>query len=441
MKYFGTDGIRGQFGDDKINEAFFEKLGLSASCYLNGKENKKIVIGGDTRASSEVLKNAFCKGARNVEIIDMGTVSTPLLAYGTRVAGAALGVMITASHNPYTDNGIKFFDHKAHKIDDDTQLEIEKYVDTPPAFASSLAAAKIVKDTSAKAKYIAHMLTLLPAGCLKGMKVVLDMAHGGTVGISSEVLKGYGAELYEIGAAPDGKNINFEVGSEHAEAMQQMCAKVGASIGFAHDGDGDRLVVCDEKSSIVSGEEVMGLIAFACDDANELSSKAIVTTLQSNLGLDEALAKRGIKTLRSGIGDRLVMQMMIENSCNMGGENSGHYIFSDISPCGDGLAAAIKLLSILIRSKKPLSELRQVVKLYPICQSAIKVVRKTPLEQTPTLSKAMAKCEEMLKDKGRILVRYSGTENKIRLLVESPSEALNEECFALLKNGVENDLQ
>jgi len=441
MKYFGTDGIRGTYGDAFINEEFFGRLGEAASRYvLAFGPNNKIVIGADPRFSSTPLKDAFCKGARGVEISDMGSVSTPLLAFGTKKSGAALGVMITASHNPYTDNGIKFFNTEANKVSDETQLLLERFVDFPSEL-SMVPSAKIVAESAFKQEYMRYMLTLLPARCLSGMKIALDSANGATVGITSEVLKQYGATLVQIGNAPDGKNINFEVGSENSGALAKLCKESGAHIGFAHDGDGDRLVVCDENGEILNGEEVLALIAEACKKAGTLEGGAIVTTVQSNMGLDKSLEREGIKTYRSGVGDRLVMQLMIEKGCNMGGENSGHYIFSDISPCGDGLAAAIKLLSILISSHKKLSELKKTVRLYPVCQAAIKVARKVPVEETPSLFAAMVKCEETLGGAGRILVRYSGTENKIRLLVEGEDKSLIDKCFDLLKIAVENDLK
>ncbi len=442
MKYFGTDGIRGSFGDAHINEEFFERLGEAASRYVEESlGGGKIVIGGDTRFSSDILKSAFERGARSVEIADMGTVSTPLLAFGTRTSGAVLGVMITASHNPYTDNGIKFFDSAARKISDEAQETIEAFLDNPSLEFRAKPNAKVFEQLSSREEYINNMLSILPKGCLKGVKIAIDCANGGTTGISDEVLRRYGAEVFAQGVSPDGKNINDGVGSEHSSSMAALARRCGADVGFAHDGDGDRLVVADENGDILKGEEVLALIAAASLDDGTLKGGGMVTTVQSNLGLDEYLKKLGLKTIRSGVGDRLVMQAMLENGCNMGGENSGHYIFSDVSPCGDGLAAALKLLGILIRQKKSLSALRGGVHLNPVRQSAVKVARKTPIEDAPSLSKAIAECGKILGSRGRILVRYSGTEPKIRLLVESPDAALNDICFSKLENAVRNDLQ
>ena len=442
MKYFGTDGIRGTFGDACINEAFFERLGAAASRYVVERlGGGTIFIGGDTRFSSDILKSAFERGARGVKISDMGTVSTPLLAFGTRTSRAALGVMITASHNPYTDNGIKFFDSDARKIEDAAQEAIEEFLDNPSESFGGNPPAEIVRDTESRRAYVERMLSLLPSGCLKGVKIAIDCANGGTAGISDEVLRGYGAEVLAQGVSPDGRNINDGVGSEHSSSMAALVRKCGADIGLAHDGDGDRLVVADENGDILQGEEVLALIAAASLDDGSLKGSGLVTTVQSNLGLDEYLKGLGLGTIRSGVGDRLVMRAMIENGCNMGGENSGHYIFSDVSPCGDGLAAALKLLGILVKKGVPLSALRGGVHLNPVRQSAIRVERKTPIDETPTLSGAIAECGRLLGSKGRVLVRYSGTERKIRLLVESPDDSLNALCFSKLENAVRNDLQ
>ena len=239
---------------------------------------------------------------------------------------------------------------------------------------------------------------------------------------------------------PTGLNINDGIGSQHPEKIAEFCRKVGADAGFAHDGDGDRVVVVDETSSVLEGEEVLGLIAVDAKQRGVLKSGKIVTTLQSNLGLDESLSAEGIEVLRCGIGDRLVMRMMIENGCNVGGENSGHF-FSEISPCGDGLASALSVLSVMAQRGEKLSKLRGGVKMYPSVSRALKVERKTPVEQTQHLSAAIEKCNAILGGQGRLLVRYSGTEKKIRLLVEGKDPAKNAECMALLEKAVGIDLQ
>ena len=267
------------------------------------------------------------------------------------------------------------------------------------------------------------------------------MANGATSGVSSKVFASYGADVIESARSPDGKNINDGVGSQYPENMRKLVLDSGADIGFAHDGDGDRVVVCDETGSILEGEEVMGLIAIDAKERGALPSGAIVTTLQSNLGMDESLRESGISVYRSGIGDRLVMREMLARKCGIGGENSGHFIFLEVSPCGDGLAAALSVLSVMARKKEKLSKLRGGIKMYPQLSSALKVVRKTPIDEAPTLSKAMEYSEKLLGKDGRILVRYSGTEKKIRLLVEGKDADKVENCMEILRKAVENDLQ
>ena len=450
MKYFGTDGIRGTYGDVEISEPFFNALGKAVAEYVceNSPENKFIVVGGDTRASTDCLKNAFIQGVQDggVKCRDMGVLPTPALAYAVLHTSAYLGAMITASHNPYTDNGIKFFNSQALKVEDDVQLAFEEklekfYLPNPSYVKCEFQPRQINAGEFAVEEYAKKMAGIFPANFLKGVKIAIDMANGATSEISSAVFKMYGAKVFEKSSSPDGMNINNGVGSQHPEEISAFCKEVGADVGFAHDGDGDRVVVVDENASVLEGEEVLYLIADDAQNRGVLKGNAIVTTLQSNMGLDDCLAKKGIAVHRSGIGDRLVMRMMLENNCNIGGENSGHFIFSEISPCGDGLAAALSVLSVMVCSGKKLSQLRGGVVMYPCKSKALKVERKTPIEETNTLKNAIEQCQQKLGSEGRLLVRYSGTEKKIRLLVEGKNIDLVDECMLILEKGVENDLQ
>ncbi len=449
MKYFGTDGIRGTYGDAHIREPFFYALGRAAAEWVaeNFGKDALIVVGGDTRASTDSLKAAFCRGvaAGNTAFFDAQVLPTPALPFCLLKKSAALGAMITASHNPFSDNGIKFFDSKGLKIDDETQTaleqKLEKYLDNAAYSPEKFEPRKIEAGAFAMNEYAAKMASIFPKDFLRGMKIAIDMANGATSRVSSGVLRAYGAEVFELSCDPDGFNINADAGSQHPEKIAEFCRKVGADAGFAHDGDGDRVVVVDETSSVLEGEEVLGLIAVDAKQRGVLKSGKIVTTLQSNLGLDESLSAEGIEVLRCGIGDRLVMRMMIENGCNVGGENSGHFIFSEISPCGDGLASALSVLSVMAQRGEKLSKLRGGVKMYPSVSRALKVERKTPVEQTQHLSAAIEKCNAILGGQGRLLVRYSGTEKKIRLLVEGKDPAKNAECMALLEKAVGIDLQ
>lgn len=448
MKYFGTDGIRGTYGDTEISEPFFAALGVAAAEYLAENGGGKIVVGGDTRASTDALKAAFCGGLEKggAEFEDLGVLPTPALAYGVLSRGAAMGAMITASHNPHTDNGIKFFDSAARKVEDDAQerLEalLEKHYRPDASYApKTFAPRKIDTGAFARNEYAKKMASIFPKNFLKGLKVAIDMANGATSKISSKVFAEYGAEVFEAGCEPTGLNINDGIGSQHPEKISELCRRVGADVGFAHDGDGDRVVVSDETGSILEGEEILGLIALDAKERGALASNAIVTTLQSNMGLDESLAKSGVSVFRSGIGDRLVMREMLAHGCSVGGENSGHFIFSEVSPCGDGLAAALALLSVMADRGGKLSELRGGISMYPQVSKAVKVARKTPIAETANLSKAIAECESALGKEGRLLVRYSGTEKKIRLLVEGKDAAKIGDCMKILEKAVEIDLQ
>ncbi len=450
MKYFGTDGIRGTYGELCVSEPFFKALGMGVGELLKKEKNGKIVVGGDTRASSDFLKTAFFSGLEKsgADFEDLGVLPTPALAYAVIKRNAGMGAMITASHNPYADNGIKFFDSQARKIEDATQESLEKLVEKFLDYSAiesyspkKISPRKICGGDFALNEYVAKMSSIFPEGFLKGVKIAIDMANGATSGVSSKVFSNYGAEVFECAANPDGYNINDGVGSQFSGNLAEFCRKVGADIGFAHDGDGDRVVVCDENSSILEGEEVMALIAMDAKERGILASNAIVTTFQSNIGMDESLKSEGIDVFRCGIGDRLVMREMLSRNCLIGGENSGHFIFLDISPCGDGLAAALSVLSVMRAKGKKLSELRGGVKMYPSMSEAIRVARKTPLEETLHLSSAMERCGKILGREGRLLVRYSGTEKKIRLLVEGKDASKVGDCMKILKDAVEIDLQ
>ena len=450
MKYFGTDGIRGTYGDLEVSEPFLRALGLGVADYIKEyfSGNGKVVVGGDTRASTETLKEAFISALKEggIECEDVGILPTPALAYSVLQKKAIFGAMITASHNPYCDNGIKFFDANALKISDEVQLAFEQKLEAHLSDVSGYAPKtfeprEIVAGGFAQKDYVSKMSSIFPKDFLKGLKIAIDMANGATSKISSSVFRAYGAEVFEKSCNPDGININSGVGSQYPEQIASFCREVGADVGFAHDGDGDRVVVVDENASILEGEEVLYLIAEDAATRGILKGGAIVTTLQSNLGLDEALQGLGIGVHRSGIGDRLVMQMMLENGCNIGGENSGHFIFSEISPCGDGLAAALSVLSVMVSKKAKLSQLRGAVAMFPSQSKAIKVARKTPIEETPTLAKVIEQSSNLLGSSGRLLVRYSGTEKKIRLLVEGRDIEIVKQIMQELEKCVENDLQ
>jgi phosphoglucosamine mutase len=425
-KYFGTDGVRGPYGGPVVNDAFATRLGFAAATWLAQAQPARtgariVLIGRDTRFSGTALEAAVARGLRaaGAEPISLGILPTPAVSRAVRLRKAALGVVITASHNPAEDNGIKFFGPSGVKLTDEEELAIEAAL---PADAVGSPAPYEAVD--AVADYLAAMAGLLPAAALKGWRIVLDTANGATCATSPNVLRNFGAEVVGIGNAPDGRNINAGVGSEHPEQLARRVTETQARIGIAHDGDGDRCILCDERGAVLDGDEILAILALHALERGTLSQNELVVTVQSNLGVDAALRARGGRVARTNVGDRYVIERMLADGATLGGESSGHIICSDISPTGDGLVAALKVLEVMVATGKPLSELRRVLKKFPQVSTALKVREKKPLEQLPQLTAAIAALEQELGADGRVLVRWSGTEPKLRLLVEGPSDAV-----------------
>ena len=425
-KYFGTDGIRGPVGGDLINTDVAYRLGSALGRYL--KELKpelplNAVIGRDTRSSGLALANSLIQGLNQhgVYVHDLGIVPTPSIAQSLLEQHADLGIAVTASHNPASDNGIKLFDGCACKFNDEEEARIEALMDAEPEAPSDLPLPKSY-PLDAAAFYINYVRSLMDQDCLSGWKIVLDLANGATSETTPAVFARWGAELVLIGDHPDGENINQGVGSEHPESLGAAVVKHGANLGIAHDGDGDRLVVCDETGAVVDGDILLGLFAIHGLHAGTLKNDTLVATIQSNLGLDHAVRQAGGQVERTDVGDRNVARVMRELGANVGGESSGHIIFSDYATTGDGLLAAVKLIDLMCKAKAPLSELRQEVRLFPLATLNLRVVEKKPLASLDALNSAIAAVEEDFGADGRVLVRYSGTEPKLRLLVEGKDE-------------------
>ena len=441
-KYFGTDGVRGPYGGPVINEAFAAQLGRAAAWWLRGPGERRKVAGGspqpaldrrntpgigrvliarDTRASGAPLEAAIARGffAGGAEPVSLGVMPTPALARAVRVTGARMGVVITASHNPAADNGIKFFGPSGVKLTDDHEALIEGFLGGD----DSLPEPWLETRPGGLDDYIATAQSLLPAHALDGWRIVLDTANGATCATSPVVLRNLGAEVIGIGDAPDGKNINAGVGSEHPEQLAARVRAEGARLGIAHDGDGDRCVVCDELGGVLDGDEVLTILATHALAHGRLVKKTLVVTVQSNLGVDAAVAAAGGRVLRTAVGDRYVGERMFAEGATLGGESSGHMIFSEISPTGDGLVAALKVIEVMRATGRPLSELRRVLKKSPQATAALQVREKKPLDALPALTAAVAALEAELGARGRVLVRWSGTEPKLRLLVEGEHEA------------------
>ena len=420
-RYFGTDGVRGHYGGPVMNEAFAFRLGWAAATWAGASRAPgEAVLGRDTRASGESLLAAVAAGiaAAGWSPVSLGVLPTPAVARAVQRRGAALGVVITASHNPAADNGIKLFTSGGRKLTDADEAAIEARLEEAPAPQAS----SVPQECVAAQEYRDWAATLLPAGALAGWRLVVDCAHGATTATTPAVLRQLGAEVIALGVAPDGVNINAGVGSEHPDTLRATVRSAGARLGLAHDGDGDRLVLCDENGDLLDGDDLLTLLALDALDRDALPGRTLVVTEQSNLGVDAAVARRGGRVLRTPTGDRQVIARMRAEGATLGGETSGHIVCGDISPTGDGLIAALRVLEVMRRRGEPLSRLRRQWERFPQRTAALRVRRRPPLAALPGLSAAMAALEGSLAGRGRVLVRYSGTEPLLRLLVEGPTE-------------------
>ena len=403
-KYFGTDGIRGCFGDFPMTENFAYRLSLALAKFLQANTSQSIeepiIIGRDTRSSGAVLERAMRRGFETcgLSVIFLGVVPTPAVALGVLKYKACLGISLTASHNPAMDNGIKLFNHKGEKFSLFIEESIEDLVDSIEVNYQT--------EELCEPEYIGHgfyleiLTRLLKEAALSGLRIVLDCSNGATFKTSPEILKALGADIVLIGAAPNGSNINEGVGSEFPSSLSEAVLQTGADIGLAHDGDGDRLVVCDEQGAIIPGDILLGIYALDALKSSALGSDTLVTTVQSNLGLDLAVKKAGGKVERVDVGDRNVAEKMRAIDSNLGGESSGHILFSDVCPTGDGLLAALQLLRIDQSSNKSVSEFSSEIDLFPQETKNLKVSEKIPLEQLTNLQLVLNEAEALLSVKG-----------------------------------------
>jgi phosphoglucosamine mutase len=431
--YFGTDGVRGVFGGPVINPAFAARLGEAVGRWVQagrgpgtGGMPPIVLIGRDPRESGPVLAAALAAGLRAAGCApqSLGILPTPAVARAVRRQGAAVGVVVTASHNPAADNGIKFFGPDGRKLTDEQEAAIEAALpaQTPPASAASGPEPGTGAGATA-ADYVAAAEALLPPGALRGWRIALDTANGATAATSPAVLRALGADLAVLGAEPDGRNINAGVGSEHPEALAARVRQTGARLGIAHDGDGDRCILCDERGDLLDGDEMLTILATHALAAGRLAAGTLVVTVHSNLGVDAAVAQAGGRVVRTAVGDRYVVEGMAAAGATLGGESSGHLIFSELSPTGDGLVAALKVIEVMLETGQPLSVLRRVLRKFPQASASLAVRVKRPLAELARLTATIRDLEAELGAQGRVLVRYSGTEPKLRLLVEGPEEA------------------
>ncbi len=425
-KYFGTDGIRGLTNTAPMTAAMAMKVGQAAGArFLRGTHKHRVVIGKDTRLSGYMMESALTAGftAVGMDVIQLGPMPTPAVAMLTRSLRADLGVMISASHNPYQDNGIKLFGPDGFKLSDEDEAEIETLIDSDLVLAAPASIGRARRIDDAQGRYVHFAKATFPDHLrLDGLKVVIDCAHGAAYRVAPEALWELGAEVDSIGVSPNGFNINDKVGSTHPKALQMRVLEVGADIGIALDGDADRLIIVDEKGQIVDGDQIMALVTAQAADNGTLKGGGLVATVMSNLGLERWLIGRGLTLHRAGVGDRYVLEAMKAGGFNIGGEQSGHLILADHSTTGDGLVAALQVLAALVASGKPASE---VLHLFDPVPQLLKSVRFTgaPLDDEKVKA-VIADGEARLNGHGRLLIRKSGTEPVIRVMAEGDDRAL-----------------
>ena len=424
-KYFGTDGIRGKVGTPPITTDFFLKLGWAAGTVLAGGKRGKIVIGKDTRISGYMFESALEAGltAAGVDVVLVGPMPTPAVAYLTRTLRATAGIVISASHNPYSDNGIKFFTGDGGKLSDGVELEIESAVDSTMRTVKSIDIGKAVRVDDASGRYIEFCKSTVPPDLtLRGLRIVVDCAHGATYQIAPSVFSELGAEVVPIGCAPNGLNINDGFGPLVPNALRGAVREHRADLGIAFDGDGDRVMMVDAEGKLVDGDELLFIIA---EDrhARGLLNRSVVGTVMTNRGLEDALKSLGVGFRRAQVGDRHVMEMMREHGSLIGGETSGHIICFDRTTTGDGIVSALQVLHALVRSGRTLSEARSGMSKYPQTTRNIPLARHIDLDTNDALQAAVAEAEAGLGTDGRVLLRRSGTEPLVRIMVEGTSHA------------------
>jgi len=431
-KIFGTDGVRGVANVEPVTAETALKLGRAAAhvfTKLNPRTipegaRPKIVLGKDTRLSGYMLENALVAGITSlgVDVLIIGPLPTPGVAYITRSLRADAGIVLSASHNPYEDNGIKFFRHDGYKLDDQIEQEIEQLVFTGAIDSIRPTAGKIgraARIDDALGRYVEFAKRSFPREMsLEEMRIAVDVANGAGYKSTPCILRELGAEVIVAHNEPNGTNINAQCGSTHPEEIQRLVKENRAHIGITHDGDADRVLLCDEKGEIVDGDEILAIAAVDLLRSGQLRENTLVATIMSNFGLDETIIAYGGKIVRAKVGDRYVIEEMVKRNLNLGGEQSGHMIFRDFTTTGDGIISALQILRIMHATGKPLSELKKCLKKYPQAQRNLKVKAKPPIEELREVVKLRDEVERELDGKGRVLLRYSGTEPKIRLLIE-----------------------
>ena len=439
-KYFGTDGVRGKVGAYPITPDFALKLGWAAGKVLASQGSKMVLIGKDTRISGYMLESALEAGlaAAGLSAAFTGPMPTPAIAYLTRTFRAEAGIVISASHNPYYDNGIKFFSARGTKLPDEIEEAIEAMLEQPMDCVESAELGKASRINDAAGRYIEFCKGTFPAHLgLEGYKIVVDCANGATYHIAPNVLRELGAEVIEIGTDPNGLNINEKCGATDVTALQAKVVETKADVGLAYDGDGDRIMMVDHLGNKVDGDQILFIIAREALRSGQLKG-GVVGTLMSNMSLEIALKMLGVPFLRANVGDRYVLEKMVENDWTLGGENSGHIIIADKNTTGDGIVASLAVLAAMAQHKLSLNELASAVKLFPQVLINVRFAGgENPLESDAVKSVA-ADVEKRLEGKGRILLRKSGTEPLIRVMVECQDAALAQQCAEEIAEAVKS---
>lgn len=428
-KYFGTDGIRGIAGESLTADLSFKVGKALGKLLTEKKEHPKVVIGRDTRISCDMIEQALTAGltSTGVNVMTVGTIPTPAIAYLTKTIETDSGIMISASHNPYQDNGIKIFGPDGFKLTDEQELEIESLIDNSEQIknASFDKIGKLYSGNELTQKYIQHIKQSI-TGDLSDIKIALDCANGATTGVAPFIFGDLEADIETIGCQPNGTNINDNVGSTKINTISEFVKKNNVDVGFAFDGDGDRVLAVDAKGNIVDGDKIMFILAKHLKKQGELKDNMVVSTVMSNIGFYKAIEENGLQSVKTAVGDRYVVEEMRKNNYSLGGEQSGHIVLMNYATTGDGILTAVKLADIIKTSGKSLEELASEVNIYPQKLVNIKVVdKKAAMED----SEVLAECENVEKElegNGRILLRASGTENLIRVMVEASSDELTD---------------
>lgn len=445
-KLFGTDGIRGIANVEPMTCETITKLGRAAAYIFKIKKGRhRIVIGKDTRLSGYMLESALTAGicSMGVDVLLIGPMPTPAIALITRSLRADAGVVISASHNPFEDNGIKFFSPEGLKLPDEVEQQIERLLESGEIDSirpTAMEIGKAFRIDDARGRYIEFVKNSVPKGMdFQGLKIVIDCAHGAAYKVTPSVFRELGADVIVVGDNPDGININKECGSLFPDKIQKLVKETKADIGIAHDGDADRVIFVDHRGEIIDGDPVMAACALDMKKTGVLKRNTVVATVMSNLGLEVVLKKSDIKLVRTPVGDRYVLEKMIKDGYNFGGEQSGHIIFLDYNTTGDGLITALQVVSLMKKSGKPLAELASCMTVYPQVLVNVRVSQRKELKEIRGFLDHFNSIEKKLGDKGRVLVRYSGTEPLIRIMIEGEEKSVIQTMASELAETIRKD--